>query len=109
QSGYPYLVFKDNANRVHALKDIADIKMSNLCTEIFQLQETSTINDYGEADVIRRDISCNLGSLNIVNVMESGKIRESVHEGMEALTAVSDKTRITNAPSVRRANEELHS
>lgn len=109
QSGYPYLVFKDNANRVHALKDIADIKMSNLCTEIFQLQETSTIHDYGEADVIRRDISCNLGSLNIVNVMESGKIRESVHEGMEALTAVSDKTRITNAPSVRRANEELHS
>lgn len=109
QSGYPYLVFKDNANRVHALKDIADIKMSNLCTEIFQLQETSTINDYGETDVIRRDISCNLGSLNIVNVMESGKIRESVHEGIEALTAVSDQTRITNAPSVRRANEELHS
>lgn len=109
QSGYPYLVFKDNANEVHALKDVGDIKMSNLCTEIFQLQETSTINDYEEEDIIRRDISCNLGSLNIVNVMESGKIRESVHDGIEALTAVSDKANIGNAPSVRKANEELHS
>ena len=108
QSGYPYIMFKDNANKVHALKDIADIKMSNLCTEIFQMQETSTINDYGEEDDIRRDISCNLGSLNIVNVMESGKIRESVHEGIEALTAVSDMTQVPNAPSVRKANEELH-
>lgn len=108
QSGYPYIVFKDNANAVHALKDIGDIKMSNLCTEIFQLQETSEINDYEDEDRIRRDISCNLGSLNIVNVMESGKIRDSVHVGIEALTAVSDMTSISNAPSVKKANAELH-
>ncbi len=38
QSGYPYLMFKDNANKVHANSDIGQIKMSNLCTEIFQLQ-----------------------------------------------------------------------
>lgn len=73
ESGYPYIVNKSNANKVHALKDVGQIKMSNLCTEIFQLQETSEINDYGVADVIRRDISCNLASLNIVNVMEQGK------------------------------------
>ncbi|OUM86020.1 MAG: ribonucleotide-diphosphate reductase [Bacillus thermozeamaize] len=108
QSGYPYLVFIDNANAVHALKDIGRIKMSNLCTEIFQLQETSEINDYDEKDNIRRDVSCILGSLNIVNVMESGKIRDSVHVGIEALTAVSDMTRISNAPSVKKANQELH-
>lgn len=41
--------------------------------------------------------------------MESGKIRESVHEGIEALTVVSDITKIPNAPGVRKANEELHS
>ncbi len=108
QSGYPYIVFKDNANRVHALKDIGQVKMSNLCTEIFQLQETSTINDYGVADDVRRDISCNLGSLNIVNVMESGDIRGSVHAGIEALTAVSDMTSVSNAPSIKKANEEMH-
>jgi len=109
ESGYPYMMNRSNANRAHALKDIGSIKMSNLCTEIFQLQETSEIGDYGQADIIRRDISCNLASLNIANVMERKKIRESVHEGMIALTAVSDMTHISNAPGVAKANRELHS
>lgn len=109
QSGYPYLMFKDNANKVHANSNIGQIKMSNLCTEIFQLQETSVINDYGTEDDIKRDISCNLGSLNIVNVMESGKFRDSVHTGMDALTVVSDEANIQNAPGVKKANSELHS
>lgn len=109
QSGYPYLMFKDNANKVHPNSNIGQIKMSNLCTEIFQLQETSIINDYGTEDEIKRDISCNLGSLNIVNVMESKKFKDSVHTGMDALTVVSDDTEIKNAPGVRKANSELHS
>lgn len=109
QSGYPYIFYKDNANKNHPLRRLGSIKMSNLCTEIFQMQETSTINDYDVPDVIRRDVSCILGSLNIVNVMESGKIRDSVHAGIEALTQVSDMTHITNAPGVRLANKELHS
>ncbi|MDU0851400.1 MAG: ribonucleotide-diphosphate reductase subunit alpha, partial [Staphylococcus epidermidis] len=109
QSGYPYLMFKDNANKVHANSNIGQIKMSNLCTEIFQLQETSVINDYGIEDEIKRDISCNLGSLNIVNVMESGKFRDSVFTGMDALTVVSDEANIQNAPGVKKANSELHS
>lgn len=109
ESGYPYLMFKSNANKQHPLKDVGTVKMSNLCTEIFQLQETSEINDYGKGDIIRRDINCNLGSLNIVNVMENKEIREAVHAGMEALTAVSDMTVIPNAPTVKKANEELHS
>ena len=109
QSGYPYLMFKDNANKVHANSDIGQIKMSNLCTEIFQLQETSIINDYGTEDEIKRDISCNLGSLNIVNVMEYQKFRDSVHTGMDALTVVSDEANIQNAPGVKKANSELHS
>ncbi|MFH4935573.1 class 1b ribonucleoside-diphosphate reductase subunit alpha [Staphylococcus cohnii] len=109
QSGYPYLMFKDNANKVHPNSNIGQIKMSNLCTEIFQLQETSIINDYGTEDEIKRDISCNLGSLNIVNVMESGKFKDSVHTGMDALTVVSDEANIQNAPGVRKANSELHS
>ncbi|MCM3267925.1 class 1b ribonucleoside-diphosphate reductase subunit alpha [Paenibacillus elgii] len=109
ESGYPYMMNKSNANRAHALKNIGSIKMSNLCTEIFQLQETSEIADYGQPDIIRRDISCNLASLNIVNVMEQGKIRESVYEGIMALTAVSDMTHVANAPGVAKANREMHS
>lgn len=108
ESGYPYIVFKSNANAAHPLKEIGQIKMSNLCTEIFQLQETSTITDYGEEDQIRRDISCNLGSLNIVNVMERRALKESVYAGMDALTAVSSLSQIKNAPGIQKANEELN-
>lgn len=41
--------------------------------------------------------------------MDNKEIREAVHAGMEALTAVSDMTVIPNAPTVKKANEELHS
>lgn len=109
ESGYPYLMYKSNANKFHPLKKIGDVKMSNLCTEIFQLQESSIINDYDEEDEIKRDISCNLASLNIVNVMETKQLQFAVHTGMEMLTAVSDMTSISNAPSVRKANREFHS
>lgn len=78
------------------------------CSEIMQLQETSIINDYGVEDEIKRDISCNLGSLNIVNVMENKSIEHSVEVAMRALTTVSDMSNIANAPGVRKANEELH-
>ncbi|SDC51420.1 ribonucleoside-diphosphate reductase alpha chain [Paenibacillus sp. UNCCL117] len=108
ESGYPYMMNRSNANKAHALNGIGSIKMSNLCTEIFQLQETSTIGDYGQADQIRRDICCNLASLNIVNVMERRKVRESVHEGIAALTSVTDMTEVSNAPGVAKANRELH-
>jgi ribonucleoside-diphosphate reductase alpha chain len=41
--------------------------------------------------------------------MENKALREAVHAGMEALTAVSDMTVIQNAPTVKKANDELHS
>ncbi|MBG9776080.1 class 1b ribonucleoside-diphosphate reductase subunit alpha [Brevibacillus laterosporus] len=109
ESGYPYIMYVDNANKYHVLKEIGRIKFSNLCSEIAQLSEVSTINDYGVEDVINRDISCNLGSLNIVNVMKNKRIRETIHLAMDALTEVSDRTNIANAPSVAKANHELHS
>lgn len=108
ESGYPYIMYRSNANKVHALKELGDIKISNLCCEIMQLQETSEINDYGVEDVIKRDISCNLGSLNITNVMENKSIEQSVKTAMKALTSVSDMSNIANAPGVCKANEELH-
>lgn len=109
ESGYPYIINSTNANNQHALKNIGKIKMSNLCTEIFQLQETTVINDYSIEDEINRDISCNLGSLNITNVMENSALKDAVYAGMDMLTAVSDMSSIANAPSVQKANRELHS
>ncbi|WP_442604433.1 class 1b ribonucleoside-diphosphate reductase subunit alpha [Paenibacillus sp. KN14-4R] len=109
ESGYPYIMFVDNANEYHALKEIGRVKFSNLCSEIAQLSEVSTINDYDQEDIINRDISCNLGSLNIVNVMNNKRMRETVHYSMDALTEVSDRTNIAIIPSVAKANRELHS
>ncbi len=43
-----------------------------------------------------------MGSLNIVNVMESGKFRDSVHSGMDALTVVSDVANIQNAQELEK-------
>lgn len=108
ESGYPYIMYRSNANKSHALKKLGDIKISNLCCEIMQLQETSVINDYGVEDEIKRDISCNLGSLNIVNVMKNKSIAEAVEVAMRALTQVSDLSNIANAPGVKKANNELH-
>ncbi|CAH0118535.1 Ribonucleoside-diphosphate reductase subunit alpha [Paenibacillus sp. CECT 9249] len=109
ESGYPYIMFVDNANEYHALKEIGRVKFSNLCSEIAQLSEVSTINDYNEPDVINRDISCNLGSLNVVNVMKNKRMRETVHRSMDALTEVTDRSNIQIVPSVAKANSELHS
>mgnify|MGYP001360830982 CR=1 FL=1 len=38
ESGYPYVVFLDTANKEHTLKDVGRIKMSNLCCEIFHIK-----------------------------------------------------------------------
>ena len=109
ESGYPYLFFKDNANKEHALKGIGTVKFSNLCTEIMQLSEVSDINAYYEEDTIRRGISCNLGSLNIATVMENKRIKEATKAAIDSLTMVSDLTNIDVVPTIKKANEELHS
>lgn len=109
ESGYPYLFFKGNANRQHALNGLGSVKFSNLCTEIMQISDVSDINSYGKDDTIRYGISCNLGSLNIVTVMENKRIREAVKTAMNALTVVTDNTNIDMVPSIAKANAELHS
>ena len=108
ESGYPYLVYTDNANKQHALKDLGRVKMSNLCTEIFQLQTPTTITDYGQEDHLGDDISCVLGSLNIVNVMERQGIADTVQTAIRALSNVSDLMQLANAPSIQQATGHYH-
>lgn len=109
ESGYPYIMFDDNVNKVHALNNLGKVTFSNLCTEILQYSEVSTYTDYGEEDIIGQDISCNLGSINISSVMKNKSIEKTVRMGMRALTKISDVTSIKNAPAVKKANEEMHS
>lgn len=109
ESGYPYIMFKDNVNDVHANNHISEVKFSNLCSEVLQASVVSEYTDYGEEDHIGLDISCNLASLNIVNVMDNKSIKETVKLSIDALTTVSEKTNIKNAPAVQRGNKLMRS
>ena len=109
ESGYPYMMFQDNVNREHALNHISRVKFSNLCSEVLQASTVSEYTDYGEPDDIGLDISCNLGSLNIANVMVGGSIENAVKLAVDALTVVSESTNIKNAPAVAKANREMRS
>ncbi len=108
ESGYPYVLFIDTANREHLLKDFGTIKMSNLCCEILQYQTPSRIEGYGGVNNWGQDISCNLGSLNIANVMDNKDIENTVDTAIRALSFVSDETNIKEVPTVKIGNEKSH-
>lgn len=108
ESGYPYLMFEDTVNEANMLN--GRIFMSNLCSEILQVQTDSEINPDLSYKHEGMDVSCNLGSLNVANAMASGeRFGDVVETAVRALTAVSDMTSIEEVPTVRKANESLHS
>lgn len=106
ESGYPYIVNIDTVNEGNPVK--GKIIMSNLCSEILQVQEPSVINDEQEYVRLGRDISCNLGSTNIGNLMKAPDFGRSVRTMVKALTAVSDESDIRSVPSVAHGNETAH-
>ena len=109
ESGYPYIMFQDNVNNVHANNHISKVKFSNLCSEVLQASQVSSYTDYGQEDEIGLDISCNLGSLNILNVMKNKSLEQTVKLATDSLTHVSETTNITNAPAVKKANKAMKS
>ncbi len=109
ESGYPYIMFEGNVNAEHANGHVSKVKFSNLCSEVLQASQVSEYTDYGEPDEIGLDISCNLGSLNVANVMANGDFETIVKLSVDALTRVSETSNIKNAPAVARANREMRS
>lgn len=109
ESGYPYVIYIDSSNKQHTLKDVGRIKMSNLCCEIFQYQTASDIKGYSGENKWGQDISCNLASLNIVNVMENKDIELTIDTAVRALTFVSDNTSINEVPTIKNGNDNSHS
>ncbi|MEK9199991.1 class 1b ribonucleoside-diphosphate reductase subunit alpha [Ureibacillus sp. 179-F W5.1 NHS] len=109
ESGYPFEIFDDNVNDVHPLKNIGRVKMSNLCTEILQVQETSVITDQGEPNEYGLDVSCNLGSIDIHAASKTDDFGQLVDTAMRLLTNVSQMTYIQNVPSIAKANKIMHS
>ncbi len=106
ESGYPYIVFEDTVNRANPIA--GRISMSNLCSEILQVSEPSELNLDLTYAKVGKDISCNLGSLNIAKTMDSPDFNQTVEAAVRALTAVSDLSNIQSVPSVARGNAMSH-
>ncbi|MEM5519513.1 class 1b ribonucleoside-diphosphate reductase subunit alpha [Sulfitobacter sp. AS59] len=106
ESGYPYIMFEDTVNRANPIA--GRITMSNLCSEILQVNEASTFHDDLGYDHLGTDISCNLGSLNIAKTMDGPDLGATVETSIRVLTAVSEMSAINSVPSVRRGNDESH-
>ena len=106
ESGYPYLMFEDTVNRANPIA--GRVNMSNLCSEILQVNSPSEFSDDLSYAKVGNDISCNLGSLNIAAAMDGGDLGRTVETAVRALTAVSDMSEIDSVPSVRHGNDRSH-
>ncbi len=106
ESGYPYIMYEDTVNRANPIA--GRINMSNLCSEILQVNSASTYDENLDYADIGKDISCNLGSLNIAHTMDSPDFGRTVETAIRGLTAVSDMSDIRSVPSVAAGNAASH-
>lgn len=107
ESGYPYIMFEDQANEANPIP--GRINMSNLCSEILQVNNPHRFYRDGTIED-GRDISCNLGSLNIGNVMKTPEhLGDTVSAAVRMLTGVVLETDIEEVPSVFWANNCMRS
>lgn len=106
ESGYPYIMFEDTVNQANPIE--GRINMSNLCSEILQVNEASSFDDDLNYNHTGRDISCNLGSMNIAKALDGGQLSQTVETAIRALNAVSEMSAINSVPSIRKGNDEGH-
>ncbi|KRA97806.1 ribonucleotide-diphosphate reductase subunit alpha [Devosia sp. Root685] len=106
ESGYPYIMFEDTVNKANPID--GRITMSNLCSEILQVSEASEFSEDLSYTKMGKDISCNLGSLNIANAMDSSDFGKTIETSIRALTAVSDMSNISSVPSIAKGNDDSH-
>ena len=106
ESGYPYIMYEDTVNRANPIE--GKITHSNLCSEILQVSTPSLFNEDLTYAKVGKDISCNLGSLNIAKAMDSPDFAQTIEVSIRALTSVSDQTHIWSVPSIEQGNNDSH-
>jgi ribonucleoside-diphosphate reductase alpha chain len=106
ESGYPYIMFEDTVNKANPIK--GRINMSNLCSEILQVNTPTSYNEDLSYAEIGKDISCNLGSMNIALAMDGRDLGLTVETAIRALTAVSDQSHIASVRSIEDGNDRSH-
>ncbi|MEY4410768.1 MAG: hypothetical protein RLZ69_342 [Actinomycetota bacterium] len=106
ESGYPYIMYEDTVNNANPIA--GRINMSNLCSEILQVNTPTTYNEDLSYNHIGKDISCNLGSLNIAMAMDGGNLARTVEISIRALSAVSEMSDIESVRSISDGNHKSH-
>jgi len=106
ESGYPYIMFEDTVNAANPIK--GRINMSNLCSEILQVNTPTTYNEDLSYDSIGKDISCNLGSMNIALSMDSPDFGKTVETAIRGLNSVSEQSHISSVRSIEDGNDKSH-
>ena len=101
-------------------EDVYDVTVSNgnsvifngiatgNCSEILQISTPSTYFDDLSYETVGRDISCNLGSLNIAKAMDSTDFAQTIETSIRALSSVSDQSNISSVPSIANGNSKSH-
>ena len=106
ESGYPYIMYEDTVNRRNPQKKLGRIVMSNLCSEIAQVNTPSTYNEDLSFNKTGYDVCCNLGSLNIAAAMNSAdKLGDLVSDSIQALNRVARSSDLDCAPSIEKGNK----
>lgn len=106
ESGYPYIMYEDTVNRRNPQKKLGRIVMSNLCSEIAQVNTPSTYNEDLSFNKTGYDVCCNLGSLNIAAAMNSAdKLGSLVSDSIQALNRVARSSDLDCAPSIEKGNK----
>jgi ribonucleoside-diphosphate reductase alpha chain len=81
ESGKPYVMFKDNANKRNMQRNIGIIKQSNLCIEIFQASKP------------KYTPQCTLASINLAEQDSLESIAKTTRILVKALNKVIDKNK----------------
>ena len=104
----------------HSIEDVYDVTVDDghsiivdgvstrNCSEILQVSEPSTYDEANQYITAGRDISCNLGSMNIAKAMASPDFGKTVETAIRSLTAVSLMSNLKAVPSIERANSLSH-
>jgi len=104
----------------HSIEDVYDVTVDDghtitcnglttrNCSEILQANESSEYNTDGSYKHVGKDISCNLGSMNIAKTFDSPDFSKSIEIAMRSLSAVSDMSDVEAVPSVKNGNKSTH-
>ncbi len=114
ETSHPWLTFKDAFNIRNPQRHAGVIHSSNLCTEIALNTRPSIYSEYGERLALGETAVCNLGSINLRNMVDANspdkinhaKFKTTVRTAVRMLDNVIDAT-FYPTPEAKNANS-LH-